>query len=334
MTIYIPLIGMLWRTLDSYGLDPTDIIPEHVYRPGAEPGFDDRMSLDAFEELLTRAVELVGDPAIGLRAAEQLHPSHLGALGHAWLASSSLRTAIMRSQRFHRMLNEQVSVRVTEPPGVLQVEFRQLGDKRIRAEQVDSRLGSLLHLCRANFGPDLVPAYVCMRRSEPDDPEAWTRYFGIPVKFNAAQDCLALRLQDVDTPLTVSSPELESLLEDIMARYLAKRDRRNVTNQVRLAIMEQLPSGGVQEQGIANRLHLSRRTLRNRLLMEGTSFRNLLREVRKDLVRRYLEDESYSITEISFLMGYADSSSFSRAFKSWFGVTPTECRRSKKTDLA
>jgi AraC-like DNA-binding protein len=330
MTIYVPLIGMLWRTLESYGVDPSHLIPRQVYRPGAEPGLGDRISIEVFEELLAQAVELVGDPAIGLRVAEHLHPSHLGALGHAWMASSSLRTAIMRSQRFFRMLNEQLTLQVSEPPNVLQVEYRQPGSTRNRAEQFDSRLGGLLLLCRLNYGDDLLPAYVCMRRAEPANPDPWTRFFGKPVQFGKEFNCLALHEADADKPLTVSSPQLVSVHEDILAHYLARMDRSSIKNRVRAQILDLLPSGRVKEDSIAAQLNMSRRTLHNRLRNDGTSFRKLLTELRKDLVHRYVGDDSYSITEIAFLLGYADTSSFSRAFKAWFGESPTEYRRSLK----
>jgi AraC-like DNA-binding protein len=330
MTVYIPLIGLLWRTMEAHGFDPARIIPEKIYQPGAEPGIGDRISLEVFEGLLTRAVALLGDPTIGLCAAKQIHPSHLGALGHAWMASNSLRTAIMRTQRFHRMLHEQLTIHVSEPPGFLQIEYRQPGSLAIRSEQVDARLGSLLHLCRFNFGADLTPAYVRMRRPEPADPTPWTRFFGTPVQFGAALDCLAFHVQDADKPLTVSSPQLVSVTEDMMIRYLAGLDRSKIADRVRAVLLDLLPSGQISEQSVAGELHITLRTLRNRLRKEETTFRSLLTDLRKDLARSYLSGPSYSITEISFLLGYANTSSFARAFRSWFGSSPSEYRQSRK----
>ena len=328
MTVYAPLIGTLWQTLESYGVDPAILIPKKIYRPGAEPGGSgDRISIDAYEELLTQAAALLDDPAVGLHAATFLHPSHLGALGHAWMASSSLRNAILRLQRFHRILNEQLTVHVTEPQGFFQVEYRQPGSKQIRSEQFDARLGTLLQLCRLNFGPHLVPAYVRMVRPEPADPEPWALFFGTPVEFGEALNCLALHQRDVDKPLTVSSTQLVSQNEEVMARYLAKLDMSNIINRVRVSILDLLPSGDLTVDNIAVQLNMSPRTLHNRLQNQGITFRSMLLELRKDLVRRYIDDDSYSITEISFLLGYANTSSFSRAFRSWFGISPSEYRR-------
>lgn len=330
MTVYAPLIGMLWRTLESYGFDPTQVIPDNTYRPGAEPGIGDRISLEVYERFLTRASALVADPAIGLRAAKQLQPSHLGALGHAWIASYSLRTAIMRTQRFHHMLNERLTVQVSELPGFLQVEYLQPDSSKMRDEQADALLGSLLHMCRLSFGSDFAPAYVFMQRTAPSDSGAWKRFFGTEVQFGEDLDCLALHEQDADKPLTVFSPQLLSVHEDIMSRHLARLEQGSLGNRVRVVMMDQLPSGGLKEGDVAEQLHMTRRTLYNKLRREGTSFRKLLMELRKDLVLTYLRDESYSITEISFLLGYESAGTFSRAFRSWFGASPSEYLRLRK----
>ena len=90
--------------------------------------------------------------------------------------------------------------------------------------------------------------------------------------------------------------------------------------------MDQLPSGRVTEEDLANSLNMSKRTLHRKLRDQGTTFRSLLTQVRKDLARFYIQNLDYSITEIAFLLGYADIRAFSRAFKSWFGQTPTELR--------
>ena len=91
--------------------------------------------------------------------------------------------------------------------------------------------------------------------------------------------------------------------------------------------MEQLPSGGVTEAGVAKALSLTTRTLHRRLSEKGVSFRSLLTRVRRELVERYIDEPAYSMTEIAFLLGYADTSAFSHAFKRWHGVSPTQARR-------
>ena len=327
MTVYAPLLGMLWRTLESYGFDPRQIIPEDVYRPGMGPLAGERVSLAIYDELLSRAARLVGDPAIGLRAAEKLHPSHLGALGHAWMASSSLRTAIYRAQRYHRMLNERVILRLNQAPGLLLVEYGLPEKAPIPDEQADSLLACMLNLCRFNFGPEFTPAFVHMRRAPPANVEPWTRYFGTGVEFDRDQNCLAIHDCDADKQLTGSSPQLVAVHEEMLQRKMVELDQSDIINRTRVAILDQLPSGQLNGEIVAAELNMTRRTLHNKLRSRGVTFSTLVTEIRKELARRYLLDCSYGVTETSFLLGYADSSAFSRAFKSWFGVSPSEYRQ-------
>jgi AraC-like DNA-binding protein len=90
--------------------------------------------------------------------------------------------------------------------------------------------------------------------------------------------------------------------------------------------MDQLPSGRVTEGDMAGLLNMSTRTMHRKLRENKETFRSILAQVRRDLARRYVGDRDFSITEVAFLLGYNDTSAFSRAFRSWFGRSPTEAR--------
>ena len=326
MTIYTPLVGNLWLTLESYGVDPGEIIDEAIYRPGRPSAGHDRIDFKDYDAILARAASCVPDPAIGLRAAEYIHPSHLGALGHAWLASSTLRTAILRAQRYSRMYNEQLLMRVQELPDRLSVSYR-LQSSRPRPPEVgDSHLAILLKLCRINFGRKLQPVEVELQRPEPSDPSPWLGFFGPNVCFGGHEDRLSISARDADAPLTGSNEELVALHEEVIRRYLLKLDRSSILNRARYGIIEHLPSGRITEEELARTLNVSKRTLHRKLRDNGETFRSLVKQVRTGLAEHYVGNDNYSITEIAFLLGYSDTSSFSRAYRDWFGVSPSEKR--------
>ena len=327
MTIFAPLIGTLWRTLEAYGIDPRRVIKEGVYDPNSAFRMGERIPYKTYNEILENAVGLIDDPTVGLRSAEFLHPSHLGALGHAWLASSTLKTAIERAHRFSRMYDERIDMLVSEEPGVLKVIYLTDFSSPIPEIIIDSNLASLLTLCRLNFGNDLLPVYVHMCRASPPDPKPWHDFFGIEVQFGQSENSLAIKNQDATKQLTNSSPMLVALHEDIIRRHIAELDRSDIINRTLVVIMDQLPSGGVSEVSVAEVLNMTTRTLHRKLVEKGVSFRSLLTNVRKELVKRYIDEPAYSFTEISFLLGYTNTSAFSRAFKRWHGVSPTEARK-------
>jgi len=114
MSIFAPAMGVIWKQLEEYGIDPEPVFraegvdPETMYDAGA------RISFDCYQRVYMRAAELSKDPFFGLKGAEHFRPSHLGALGFAWLASSSLRTALQRMHRYARMIQEKLIVELDE----------------------------------------------------------------------------------------------------------------------------------------------------------------------------------------------------------------------------
>ncbi len=326
MTVYAPMLGMLWRMLESYGIDPSEAIPAKYFRPGEKAESSDRIRFQEFDEIHARVAALVQDQAMGIRAGQNLHPSHLGALGFAWLASPSLRTALNRSQRFSRMAAERVETCIDEQPGRVRVSHRmEMKPTRPRLFG-DGQIACVLTMCRAIFGDALEPAEVTLKRQQPADPTPWYGFFGPNIVFEQDTNSIAFSAEDADRKLSSAHTEMARLHEEVIRRYLMKMDRDNILNRTRLEIMERLPSGPPTEEGIARALDVSTSTLKRRLRKEGETYRSLLTHTRRDLAQRYLENRDYSVTEIAFLLGYADTSAFSRAFKNWFGHSPTRSR--------
>ena len=118
------------------------------------------------------------------------------------------------------------------------------------------------------------------------------------------------------------------MLEQQIVEYLARQDRQDIIGRSQSVIFELLPSGRVSIEQVAARLNTSVRTLRRKLRDKGTNFKSLLNETRRELGERYIRDGNLTLTEVAFLLGFSDSSSFSRAFRSWTGRTPSESRAS------
>jgi AraC-like DNA-binding protein len=91
--------------------------------------------------------------------------------------------------------------------------------------------------------------------------------------------------------------------------------------------MRQLPAGSVTLDSVSARLQHSSRTLRRRLKDENITFRQLVTQVRKELVGQYMSDRSLLLSEIAFMLGFSEQSAFSRSYKRWFGVSPSLARK-------
>ena len=113
-----------------------------------------------------------------------------------------------------------------------------------------------------------------------------------------------------------------------MIEYLAKLDENDIVQRVKASIIELLPDGKMSDTRVAETLYMSNRTLQRKLEEQGTTFYNILTEIRKEMALKYLKDSQLTLTELSFQLGFSEMSSFSRAFKNWTGQSPREYRSS------
>ncbi len=328
MTVFAPSLGALWKQLEGYGIDPAPLFKEQGIDP--EVMFDSgaRISREQYQRLDLKAAELSGDDCFGLKGAEYFRPAHLGALGFAWLASSSLRTGFQRLSRYARVINEQLTVTLEEDRELFSVSVDAhlpLLQERIRE---DGQLAALAKLCRVIVGQDFNPASVRFRHAKPQDTAYYYELFRCPVEFNAEQTTMFIPISLLDKRLTGSNDQLAKLNEHIVVKYLAHSEKQDIVNRTKAAIIDGLSSGEVTEASVSDSLFMTPRNLHRKLQKENTSFKLLLTEIRRELAQQYIQDRSKTLTEISFLLGFSEVSSFSRAFKGWTGQPPSEARQS------
>lgn len=328
MSVLAPSIGVLWKLVESHGIDPEPLFVSEglpVDLP-IEPGT--RVPYHAVDRVRGRAAMLSGDPSFGLGAASFVHPSQLGALGYAWLASTSMRTAFERLQRYARVVNDHARVDLAREDGnlVMRLSIAQPSiNQRVRD---DGQMAFIVSLCRMNLGQNFNPQWVAFTLPEPPDRAPYASLFRCPLRFDAPANGLAISKADADRTLPSANPLLAKMNERVVNQRLAALDKANIPNRVRAEIMEQLPSGGVSDESVAEALHMTSRTLHRRLKDDGLSFREVLGEVRRSLAEQYISDPTLTLTEITFLLGFAEASSFSRAYRRWTGESPSSTRQS------
>jgi AraC-like DNA-binding protein len=324
------MLGALWRLLEEKGRNPEDYIPRYNYHPDHGAADIHRLGFEEFIQLHNRVANEFQEPALGLQLGACVHPSHFGAMGYAFLASSSLRTAFYRSQRFLRMVHGRLVARIDEAPGHMRLAWDINAPVPFPHHFAESRLAAALTMGRMNFGKELRPLEVTLSRKTPEDPTPWERFFGCPVRFGGNDDCITFAEKDVKRVLTASNRELVRLHEEAVERHLRSMDRSGLVYRARAMLVQELPTGRVTEEALAERLNMTQRTLQRRLRDEGETFRSLLTRVRKDLAQHYVREPDYRITEIAFLLGFSDTSAFSRAYRDWFGESPTMTRSAQR----
>lgn len=317
----------MWRALESYGIDPAAMFrragldPDKLHDPNA------RYRDANIMKLWQLTLEETKDPYIGFRVASFWHPSEAHALGYAWLASSTLKDALERTVRYIRIVSDQARLTLEES----EEEFRLIvddpaGDYPTPVEDIDASFAVVVQLCRTCLGESFNPLRITMRRPEPPDPSLFAEYFRAPIQYSGNEDSICFDNADALAALPTANAEVARSNDKIIQHYLARFDRSNVGMQVRAKLTEQLSSGHVCQESVADALHMSLRSLQRRLKEEGTSYKALVDETRRELAAHYMAESHLSINEITYLLGFSEPSNFSRAFRRWTGKSPSDYR--------
>jgi AraC-like DNA-binding protein len=320
-------LHVLWNILESYRINPAPLFWKAGLNPGVMKQSGGRYRIDNIDNLWRTASEAIDDPCFGLKAAALWHPSNFGALAYAILASHTLRAALERLDRYHRIISDEKFAKLDETEEGLTFTLLHSQEKRDISERNDAVLALLLSMCRMNYVEDLAPVSVTFTHPMPSCSAKFFEYFRCPVFFNAPINSLTLAIEAAEKHLPGAHSRLAELHDQIMIEYLARLDRQHITQQVKAVIVDQLPSGKVTDESVSRVINMSSRKLQRQLESAGTTFNTLLNEIRQDLAKKYLKDQQICLTEIAFLLGFSESSAFSRAFKRWMGVTPSQYRK-------
>lgn len=329
MSVFAPGITNLWSTIESYGVDPAPLFEAEGIKIQLPIDPCMRLSYEKIDRLRAKGVELSGDEAFGLRSAGLYLPTQLGALGYAFLASLTLRRACMRLERFVRIINDKARIQVEDRDGCMVVTLTLELPSQSETARDDGALALIVRLCRMISGDRLRLQSVNFKHVQPRDLKPYFEYFACELNFNQADNQLFIPLSLADQALPGANPELALLNDKIVTRGLARIDKKDIVARVRAVLLDQLPQGNSSDDAVADALFMSVRTMHRKLAEAGSNFRTLLFEMRRELAEAYIMDNSLTLTEISLLLGFSEPSAFSRAFKNWTGVAPSEARASR-----
>jgi len=174
-----------------------------------------------------------------------------------------------------------------------------------------------------SWGFDKGVKKIRFKHGAPKDLAGYELVFGKDVEFLAQENSLEFNADAVDKILPTSNPQklniIRSRLDVILKSYERKSDIRT---RVKECIHQGIADDNLSFAEIAKSLGMSDRSLRRTLAQEGVKYRDLLDRVRQDLCMGYMRD-GHSFTQIAQTLGYNDQSAFTRAFKKWYGTTPS-----------
>lgn len=284
-------------------------------------------SLSADEYFLMWRVleDMFDEPAFALKMVKALNTGVFSPPAFAAYCSPDLNTALKRLQQFKRLVCPmRLDVDIKDATTCLTIGFLEQ-DLDVPQSLFGIETGFFVQLARLATEQHLVPLEVTTPFELPA-LEQYTDYFGVtPVLGDRIS--VTFSAEDAALPFLSENNEMWQFFEPGLRKCLSELDKEEgMSERVRSALLEMLPSGQATVGALSKRLAVSSRTLQRRLGEEGTSFKHILANVREELARHYITKSELPYTQISFLLGYEDPNSFFRAFNTWTGMTPATVR--------
>lgn len=318
-------LKVLAEHLQRHGVEPASVMPDEALRLG--PQHLGRYPAEAYCQLLLRAAERLDDPLLGLHLGQSIQPAHLGALGYVLLACENLGAALLRIQRYHRLLHDinPIQHHVEGDSMVLQ-----WGVARGKPGALFDETGitAIVQFARSLCGRRLPVRAVDFVNPPPANTQAFVEHFGCPVRWGQPVTRLVIPLESLQTPLHQPDPVLLGLMEEQVEAALAHLPDSGDLIELTRRVVRQLARHGVPElEQVAAELRLSPRVFYRRLAERGQQFRQLRDQALRELAELHLADARLTLADVSELLGYTEQSAFSRAFKRWSGHSPMSWRQ-------
>lgn len=315
------------KALAAAGEDQDMILTELGMNPALLQGGHRRYSQQQVSALWRRAVAGSGDDFC-LRVAAEVRPSTFHVVGYAMNCSATLERALQRFVRYCRLISDSAAATLSESADAATLAFHfDTGGQPPIYQTVDTVLASVFAFTRWIIGGDLTAHSVRVRHAAPADPDAYAEFFGSVILYGQNQDSISFHKADLDRPIPGADEELAALLDGAANRHLDHRMAGRVAVRVRDLLIARLQDGAPSKTDVARTLNMTERTLLRRLKDEGTTFTDLVNELRQQLAFQYLQQDGLSIGEAAWRLGFSDEGSFSRAFKRWTGRRPSTIAR-------
>lgn len=291
---------------------------------------DSYLTLEQVQTLIEHAVHLSGSSCLGVYLGHRLNLSAHGVVGFAGLSAATMGDALRVAQRFQALIMPLLQLEVEQQHQVTWVRVSMVTElaepsKKFLLDALLSSIyiqGTFLH---TGVIKD-VTAYIPYP-SEQYEQAAKDAFPNVEIRYGHDQLCVSFPNQLVEAPLALADRQThEHALRQCEALLEAMPRPGGLAEQIRLQLMQAGPPFPSLEQ-LAQQQYMSERTLRRHLLQDNIRWRDLLAEVKMTLAKQYLMSGQDNITAIALKLGYQDSANFSRAFRQYTGLSPSDWRQ-------
>lgn len=331
----VGFVQPLGEALLQLGHDPAPLLQRYALDASRLAEVGARLSIPRYMHLGHAAIELSGEPALGLRMGQLSRLAQAGLAGVTAAQAPNVGEAARTLLRFEPLYaaNYRGRSRFLEDSQGAWLCFYSISPYNgYNRFVVDSLLAGWLAQLSSLIGKPLQAERMDIEFTAPSYASQYQLLCSSPVHFGAASNQLRLNRATLELANPQHCPSTWQHLLQLCEAELAQRTRVRSLGERITHLLGPLLNGGREPdlEEVAQHLQLPTWTLRRKLADEGTRFRNLLNDTRRDLAETYIRDTELAFGEIAYLLGFASAEAFQRAFKRWTGLTPGEFRRHQR----
>ena len=288
-----------------------------------------RVSVDKMRKLWELAESVSGDDCIGLEVIKYISPTSFHALYNAHHAASSLRESLTLMVKFSKVISTAVNIIVRDEGDEVVVRLDLKDGLEEPSKHARDAFMALMVKSLSDVSHDGVKHLrsVKLMRDKPKDTARHDGIFHCPIEYNS--DCYEARISKafVDQYVPTGNAELARINAEVLSDYVQRFNKSDTVAAVYNILLKLMPQGEPSREKVADALGTSSRSLHRKLKELDTSFKTILDDTRKHLALQYIKESELSMTTITYQLGFSDSNSFSRSFKRWTGISPSEYRK-------
>jgi AraC-like DNA-binding protein len=316
---------VLDSVLGEQGVGTADLLAGSGIDPDAIRSSATRISRRQLITTYCNAVRLSPTAGLGLIAGKRLHVTEYGMYGYALISSANLKEALELSIRYHELATPTVRMNLDIDDDDTTAIFGMTDVLQLEALipfNLELQFSLVLSLFKDMVGDDFAFQEIRASYHDPGYRERYAEMFGCQVLFGQARNELRFDEWWLGRELVRSNPITAEHTREICRQILAgMKVQEGLASEVNELLTQDLRAY-CDIESLAQRLHMTSRTLRRKLGNQGTSFQELLREVRTQLAIAYLRNTSISLDDIAYRLGFSDAANFRHAFKRWTGNSP------------
>jgi len=317
---------VMWNLLQERGISDAKLAEKTGIDPSVLHSPDKRIPLDQYLCLWELAIEVTGDPALGLHLSRYYSPGQSHFVPGIIFSSATLLEGLKQWIRYAALVCNADKFELREHGDSVTLVYTNISSAHQNRWLPELYFSLMADLFQQAINGECVIEEIWMAHKAPEYADEYQAVFNTKVRFDQGEYRVRWKRENLDAQIKTHDPYYHSILRKYADDSLQSRGQADLfSEKIRLSIIEQLPKNQASIQTIADAFHMDRRTLLRKLKSEGTTFKDLLEDTRRKLAHDYLA-EGLSITQISFVLGFSATSSFQVAFKRWYKQSPGDYR--------